>query len=89
MQEDKITVQERRIACSGNYGGSDSLGHPKVYLIIGSEDEATCPYCGKSFIYEPKEGQELRQKANNSNNRVISKLEPSLLTSKKASVTDE
>ncbi len=32
------------------------LGHPRIYLCIQENNQVTCPYCGKEFIYEPSSG---------------------------------
>ncbi|MBV0899938.1 MAG: zinc-finger domain-containing protein [Wolbachia endosymbiont of Fragariocoptes setiger] len=46
-----IQVKARRVCCSGNQNDQD-LGHPKIYLELGKEEEKiTCPYCGEEFIY--------------------------------------
>lgn len=47
------SVNTRRVSCDG---GDEDLGHPKVYIEIKKgEDRAECPYCGKTFIYNPNE----------------------------------
>jgi uncharacterized Zn-finger protein len=43
-----ITVTKRHVSCAGEGG---VLGHPKIYLEIGENNEAECPYCGQQFIY--------------------------------------
>lgn len=45
------TVTETRIACDG---GGDPSGHPRVFLNLGKDGHAECPYCGKKFVL--KEG---------------------------------
>lgn len=37
------------VACEGNH---PALGHPRVFLKL-KNGQATCPYCSKSFIFEP------------------------------------
>ncbi|MGI9487424.1 MAG: zinc-finger domain-containing protein [Geminicoccaceae bacterium] len=44
-----IKVDSNNIACDG---GGGQLGHPRVYLAIGDDQRATCPYCGQIFSYE-------------------------------------
>jgi uncharacterized Zn-finger protein len=29
-----------------------ALGHPKIYLDMGKENQIICPYCSKIFILE-------------------------------------
>ena len=42
-----ITVDTDRVACDG---GGGPLGHPKVYLNLGSEGRVECPYCSRVFV---------------------------------------
>lgn len=44
-----IEVTKREVACDG--GGA--LGHPKVFLNMGSDDFVECPYCDRRFIMKP------------------------------------
>ena len=46
-----ITVEETVVACDG---GNVALGHPRVFLHIGTDGDVTCPYCGRHYIL--KEG---------------------------------
>ena len=39
-------VQSKKVSCDG---GGGALGHPKVYLEMGDENEIICPYCSKLF----------------------------------------
>ncbi|MEQ1864111.1 MAG: zinc-finger domain-containing protein [Micropepsaceae bacterium] len=41
-----VTVNKRRIACDG--GGA--LGHPKVFLEMGTDSQVECPYCDRKFV---------------------------------------
>lgn len=41
-----IRVHEHRVACDG---GGGALGHPRVFLEMGPDNKATCPYCGREF----------------------------------------
>ena len=50
MAEGKVVVDERKVSCDG---GNGALGHPKVYLEILGNNQISCPYCGKLFIYKP------------------------------------
>lgn len=40
-------VSSKKVSCSGDGG---VLGHPKIYLDMGKEDQILCPYCSKKFI---------------------------------------
>lgn len=44
-----VTVSETRVSCEG-IGGA--LGHPKVYIQIGDEGFADCPYCDRRFVLD-------------------------------------
>ncbi|MBW7850909.1 MAG: zinc-finger domain-containing protein [Rhodospirillales bacterium] len=46
---DVIMVTSRTVACDG---GGGPLGHPRVYLPIGRDGTACCPYCSRSFVLE-------------------------------------
>lgn len=46
-QEDIILITEHRISCDG---GGGALGHPKVFLDVGSDGEVICGYCGRRFV---------------------------------------
>lgn len=48
-----IEVASTVVACDG---GNGPLGHPRVYLNMGSNDNVDCPYCGRR--YELKAGAE-------------------------------
>ena len=38
------------VACDG---GNGPLGHPRVFLNMGSDDSIDCPYCGRRYILTP------------------------------------
>ncbi len=42
-----IIVKTHTVACDGDGG---ALGHPRVYLNLGDENEVECPYCDRRFI---------------------------------------
>ena len=42
-------VKSKKVSCNG---GGGALGHPKIYLDMGKENQITCPYCSKIFILE-------------------------------------
>ncbi len=41
-----IFINDSRVACDG---GGGPLGHPQVWLSLGSGYEVTCPYCSRHF----------------------------------------
>lgn len=42
-----ITVDQHRVACDG---GGGALGHPRVFLEMGSAGSVECPYCDRKFV---------------------------------------
>jgi len=44
----ETTVVEGTVAACN--GGGGALGHPLVYLNLGDEGEAVCPYCSRRFV---------------------------------------
>jgi uncharacterized Zn-finger protein len=46
-----IEVGEKVVACDG---GGGALGHPRVYLNMGSNNSIECPYCSRHYVL--KEG---------------------------------
>jgi len=42
-----IVVEKRHIACDG---GGGALGHPRVFLEMGTGTEVECPYCDRRFV---------------------------------------
>ena len=40
-----ITVETTTIGCDGG-----TLGHPLVYLNLGKDGTADCPYCGRHYV---------------------------------------
>ena len=42
-------VHSKKVSCDG---GGGVLGHPKIYLDMGKENQIICPYCSKIFILE-------------------------------------
>lgn len=45
-----IQVEQTRVACDGDGG---ALGHPRVWLEMGSETFVECPYCGRRYELKP------------------------------------
>ena len=46
-----IEVEDKVVACDG---GDGALGHPRVYLNMGSNNAIECPYCSRQYVL--KEG---------------------------------
>jgi uncharacterized Zn-finger protein len=44
-------VTTKKVACNGDAQNSH---HPLIYLNLGNNNLATCPYCGKNFILQQK-----------------------------------
>ena len=42
-----IVPNQSRVACNG-VGGP--LGHPQVWLTLGTDGKVTCPYCSCVFV---------------------------------------
>ena len=42
-----IEVESTEVDCDG---GGGPLGHPRVFLNMGSKREVDCPYCGRRFV---------------------------------------
>ena len=42
-----IPVAGPRVACNG---GGGPLGHPQVWLTLGTDGEITCPYCSRHYV---------------------------------------
>lgn len=46
-----ITVTSARVGCDGGAAASHgALGHPLVYITMGNDGTADCPYCGRHFV---------------------------------------
>jgi uncharacterized Zn-finger protein len=43
-----IQTSKHTVACDG---GDGPLGHPRVFLTIGAENEVMCPYCSRLYQY--------------------------------------
>lgn len=46
-QETQIEVESLVTSCDG---GGGALGHPKVSLNLGDEQEVVCPYCSRHYV---------------------------------------
>ena len=47
MVTETIHVTEARVACDG---GGGALGHPRVWLTLGTDGEIICPYCSRRYV---------------------------------------
>ncbi len=45
--ETPVYVDARKVSCDG---GGGALGHPQVYLNMGTNAVTYCPYCSRQFI---------------------------------------
>ena len=50
-----IMTSSDRVACNG---GGGALGHPQVWLTLGSDGKVTCPYCSRRYVRRPDEADE-------------------------------
>ncbi len=46
VSEETTQVETSKVSCDG---GGGSLGHPRVFIKIGNDGQAVCPYCSKRF----------------------------------------
>jgi uncharacterized Zn-finger protein len=42
-----VEIEKRETACDG---GGGALGHPRVFLNMGTRDFVECPYCDRRFV---------------------------------------
>jgi uncharacterized Zn-finger protein len=35
-------------------GATSPFDHPHIFIDMGKDSDAICPYCGTRFIYDPK-----------------------------------
>ncbi|MFC7048170.1 MULTISPECIES: zinc-finger domain-containing protein [Pseudomonadota] len=42
-----IETDKKRVACNG---GGGPLGHPQVFLEMGSKTSVLCPYCSREYV---------------------------------------
>ena len=42
-----IATTSDRVACNG---GGGALGHPQVWLTLGTDGRVTCPYCSRQYV---------------------------------------
>lgn len=49
--ENVIKTTQKRVSCNG---GGGALGHPAIYLNMGTDGQVVCPYCSARFVLETK-----------------------------------
>lgn len=42
-----IATISDRVACNG---GGGALGHPQVWLTLGTDGRVRCPYCSRQYV---------------------------------------
>ena len=42
-----IEVDQKRVACDG---GGGALGHPRVWLHLGEDNQIACTYCSRLYV---------------------------------------
>jgi len=46
---EEVITDKKRVACDG----PSFSGHPRIYLDMGKNDRVVCPYCSRTFVYDP------------------------------------
>ena len=49
--EQVIKTSQKRVSCNG---GGGALGHPAIFLNMGTDGQVVCPYCSARFVLESK-----------------------------------
>lgn len=49
---ESIATTNQRISCNG---GGGALGHPQVWLTLGTDGVVTCPYCSRRYVFADTE----------------------------------
>ena len=47
IDDEAILITDKRVSCNG---GGGPLGHPQVWLTLGTDCEVVCPYCSRRFV---------------------------------------
>lgn len=58
-----IRVNAKRVACDG---GGGALGHPRVWLHLGEEDQVQCTYCSRLYVMEGSDADQALAENENS-----------------------
>ncbi len=49
-KDDICVVSHKRVSCDG---GGGALGHPRVWLDMGEDQQVRCKYCDRLFKLDP------------------------------------
>lgn len=49
-KEEVIMVTTKRVSCDG---GGGALGHPRVWLEMGEDNDVRCKYCDRVYRLDP------------------------------------
>ncbi|MCH8862096.1 MAG: zinc-finger domain-containing protein [Proteobacteria bacterium] len=52
-----VTVKEKVVSCDG---GEGPLGHPNVYLNMGTGSRVECPYCDALYVLDGVTGKKAK-----------------------------
>ena len=47
IDDEAIPTTDQRVSCNG---GGGPLGHPQVWLTLGTNGEVVCPYCSRRYV---------------------------------------
>ena len=47
IDDEAIPTRDQRVSCNG---GGGPLGHPQVWLTLGTDGEVVCPYCSRRYV---------------------------------------
>ena len=47
QNHETIIVTKKRISCDG---GGGALGHPKVWMDMGQDNQVRCKYCDRLYV---------------------------------------
>jgi uncharacterized Zn-finger protein len=47
IDDEAIPTTDQRVSCNG---GGGPLGHPQVWLTLGTDGEVVCPYCSRRYV---------------------------------------
>ena len=47
IDDEAILTTDHRVSCNG---GDGPLGHPQVWLTLGTDGKVVCPYCSRRYV---------------------------------------
>ena len=47
IDDEAIQTRDQRVSCNG---GGGPLGHPQIWLTLGTDGEVVCPYCSCRYV---------------------------------------